>query len=235
MGRPRGEAVSAFLRLLCSMQAMMTRFRGQWTRGSIKKEEPWEAAWARRNSPFPLLSRLDSPAGPPAPTPPPSVQSSPVNPRPPACGRRLRGERWTWSQQGWCGATAPQTACFLSVLACPVVAMPFSPRAGLCPGPWKAEHVPVCRPWPLWGQLKDPCVAVPPRSRRREPGWWSAKHRPLSTPPHSVPSGPVVLVCLIFFQTKGGMGSEARAVLALWPRPGRGPEDTVGSWPGPGG
>lgn len=56
-----------------------------------------------------------------------------------------------------------------------------------------------------------------------------------SIPPHSVPSGPVVLVCLIFFQAKGGMGSEARAVLALWPRPGRGPEDTVGSWPGPGG
>lgn len=112
---------------------------------------------------------------------------------------------------------APRTACFLSVLACPVVAMPFSPRAGLCPGPWKAEHVPVCRPWPLWGQLKDPVRGRATTLQPEGAGVVVSKASPSLHTPSQRTFRARGFGVFDFLQTKGGMGSEARALLALWP------------------
>lgn len=106
---------------------------------------------------------------------PSSFQSSSLNPHPPACIRRLQGERWTWRWQGWCGTASPQELPpGNSINPCPVLAwpaVPFTPHAGVYPGPQKPER-PVCQPRPLWGQLRMGGVAASPGSRRWEPWVW---------------------------------------------------------------
>lgn len=97
---------------------------------------------------------------------PPSVQSSPLS----LC-QRLQGERWTWRRQGRGGAGPPnclQEAASadrvfsVSISSCSVMTMPSFPHARVGPGPQKPER-PVCRPWPLRGQLKDPWLGHPTR------------------------------------------------------------------------
>lgn len=143
-----------------------------------RMSKPSEAAWAGRDT-VPshcCLVRIHTWAFLPS-----SVQSASLNPRCPACVRKFQGKRWTWSRQGWCGATSPKSCLqeaasadhVFSVSISPhpvlfVTAMPFSPPAGVCPGPQKPE-CPVCQP--LWGQLKDPWRGHSTRLPTGNP-WW---------------------------------------------------------------
>lgn len=83
----------------------------------------------------------------------------------------------------------------VSISPCPVMATPFSLPAGLYPGPQ-----------PLWGQLKDPwrgrATTSPTGGARVVVGKVLPSRHTLS-----VPSVPMVSVCLVFFQAEGGVGS----------------------------
>lgn len=203
---------------------MMTHFRGQWKRGGIKKEKKslWKLPGPGETKSFPTaVSSGFTRRVPPAPAPlRPEFTREPETLQPAAEDSGVRDGPGV----GWCGAVAPQTACFPSVLA-PVPSWPrLSPRV---PGS-------VLGPSPSEDSSRIRGMAVPPRPRRGEPGWWSAKCRPLATPPQHTFSARGFGV-FGFLPSQRGRGFRAHAVLALWSHSGRGPEDTVGSWPGPGG
>lgn len=184
-----------------------------------RNEEPLEAAWARRNK---VLSHCCLVwihlQGPPAPAPlRPEFTREPATLRPAAEDSGVRDGPGV----GWCGAVAPQTTCFPSVLA-PVLSWP---RLSLrVPGS-------VLDPSSSEDSSRIRGVAMPPHPQQGEPRWWSATCRPLATPPQHTFSARGFGV-FGFLPSRRGRGFRAHAVLALWPRPGKGPEDMVGSWPG---
>ena len=82
----------------------------------------------------------------------------------------------------------------VSISPCPVMATPFSLRAGLYPGPR-----------PLWGQLKDPwrgCATTPPTGGARVVVGKVLPSRHTSSAYLQRPW----FRCLVFFQAEGGVG-----------------------------
>lgn len=59
---------------------------------------------------------------------PSSFQSSSLNPHPPACIRRLQGERWTWKRWTRAGVgQRPPKSCLQETVLTPVLAWPGQP------------------------------------------------------------------------------------------------------------
>lgn len=148
-GRPRGEAGLGISASPLQRAGHDDPLQGPVEARKYQERRAFGSCLGQEKKSFPTAVSSGFTRRAPLP-PPPSVQSSPVNPSPPACGRRLRGERWTWSRQGWCGAVAPQTVCSPSVLA-PVLWTFLSPRMpGSVLGPGRQSHVPsVPAPAPL--------------------------------------------------------------------------------------
>lgn len=114
------------------------------------------------------------------------------------------------------GGQAPQTACFLSVLA-PVLSRPLRPR--LLPSGWgsfvvlRSQSTQCAGPSPSdSSRIRD--VAAPPRLPTESPRWFVlGKVFPLPAcfePPCIVSNlESVVLACLVFFPADKYVGSEA--------------------------
>lgn len=123
----------------------MTHFRGQWKRGGVKKEKKslWKLPGPGETKSFPTaISSGFTRRVPPIPAPlRPKFTREPA---PSSLRQKTPGVR-DGPGVGWCGGGPSDRVLSVSISPCPVVAMPFFPRAGLYPGPR-----------PLWGQLKDP-------------------------------------------------------------------------------
>lgn len=84
--------------------------------------------------------------------------------------------RWAWGRRAGAGqvpqllpgGSTADRVFSVSISSRPVTATPFSPCARGCPGPQKPE-CPVCWPWCLWGQLKDPWCGHSTRLLTEEP------------------------------------------------------------------
>lgn len=135
----------------------------------------------KKQSPFLPPSRLDShtvlPSRPFVTLRPEfTLDPTPQALAPQALIRRLQGEMdlgvaglvWGRSPKLLPGGSTTDRVFSVSISSCPVTATPFSPRARGCPGPQKPES-PVCWPWCLWGQLKDPWCGHSTRLLIEEP------------------------------------------------------------------
>lgn len=131
-----------------------------------RMSKPSEAAWAGRDT-VPshcCLVRIHTWAFLPS-----SVQSASLNPRCPACVRKFQGKRWTWSRQGWCGATSPKSCLQEAASADHVFSVSISPHPVLsCHG---HAFLPSCWGLPWASEARVPSVPAPLGTAQGSVAW----------------------------------------------------------------